>query len=195
MSELLSPAVPESSSKGYFSNSNNDRVIDSDLLYQHNNTLAIVCGRFFVYLLVPKGVKKPFCTANPQRFVNSGASSISTTKDRVSHIWEILPIAKHTFFNTIWIWKGEKSLMSTTPSKVISHGTSSYEYRQVCCTASHLLFQTDNHHCGGKDTNSWKLSNTCSSLHSFPARLFSTEKLPLNYGSMNDRDVQSFPLT
>ena len=85
--------------------------------------------------------------------------------------------------------------MSTTPSKVISHGTSSYEYRQVCCTASHLLFQTDNHHCGGKDTNSWKSSNTCSSLHSSPARLFSTEKLPLNYGSMNDRDVQSFPLT
>ena len=46
-----------------------------------------------------------------------------------------------------------------------------------------------------KDTNSWKSSNTCSSLHSSPARLFSTEKLPLNYGSMNDRDVQSFLLT
>ena len=192
MVELYFPAVPGSSSKSYFSNPNNHNIVDSDLLYQHNNALAVVCGGFFVYLLVPKGMKKRFCTTSPRRVVRSEASSLSTTKDRASRLREILPFAKCAFIDTKRTWNGDKSCMTTSPSKVTSHEAFSDDNRKDCQTASHLQFQTDDGHRARKDTPSRRLSNALTSIPSSSARLFSTQKLPLNYGSMNAVDIPLF---
>lgn len=184
MSRVQFPAVPGgSSARGTFA-----EIENGPLKYQHNNALIAVCGGFFVYLLVPKGMKRRLCSAYPRRFARTEANKLPATQDVSTTIRTILPFAKNALKDTRLAWEADKACMTTSPSEANSNVFLKYEYGKECLLASQFLYHSESTSRTGIKS-SRRSSGECSSMHSSPARLFSNNK-PRNYGSTNVTDVQ-----
>jgi hypothetical protein len=187
MSRVQFPAVPGGSSdRGTFA-----EIENVTLTYQHNNALIAVCGSFFVYLLVPKGMKRRLCNAYPRRFTRSGNKKVTSTQDVSTKIRTILPFAKNALKDTKRAWDVDKACMTNSPSEANSNVFLKYEYGKECLLASQFLYHSESTRRTALKP-SRPSSGECSSMHSSPeTRLFSNNK-PRNYGTTNVTDVQFF---